>query len=201
MGPSSGSIMIVRLKFFELPNMDQYLVQHIHIIEVMPKLKCKNYNINLIEILRVYKEFVYKILASNIYRRWMICCKDIIKNKALRIKLKVIQLKINNIKIIRTIIKIMEHNVNNFSCSVRSFSVAWIDRVKPCCWASHSGSYFAWGCAVVNVFMEYYYYGLFGVLILHTVYVLDISRKIFISFMYGRCVYSLGVQITLVIWS
>jgi hypothetical protein len=30
MGPSSGSIMIIRLKLFELPNMDPHLVQHIH---------------------------------------------------------------------------------------------------------------------------------------------------------------------------
>jgi hypothetical protein len=44
--------------------MDSYLVQHIHIVKVMPKLKCKNYNINLIKILRVYEEFVFKILAG-----------------------------------------------------------------------------------------------------------------------------------------
>jgi hypothetical protein len=51
MGPSSGSIMIVRVKLFELPNMDPHLVQHVHIITVMPKLKCKNYNINVINML------------------------------------------------------------------------------------------------------------------------------------------------------
>jgi hypothetical protein len=45
----------IQLKFFELPNMGPYLVQHIHIIKVMPKLKCKNFKINLIKILRVYK--------------------------------------------------------------------------------------------------------------------------------------------------
>jgi hypothetical protein len=43
MGPSSGSIIIIGLKLFELPNMDPYLVQHVHIVKVMPKLKCKNY--------------------------------------------------------------------------------------------------------------------------------------------------------------
>jgi membrane-bound metal-dependent hydrolase YbcI (DUF457 family) len=50
MGPSSDSIMIIRLKLFKLPNMDPYLVQHVHIIKCMPKLKFKNYNINLIKI-------------------------------------------------------------------------------------------------------------------------------------------------------
>jgi hypothetical protein len=34
MGPSSGNIMIERLKLFELPNMDPYLVQHIHITKL-----------------------------------------------------------------------------------------------------------------------------------------------------------------------
>jgi hypothetical protein len=52
------------LKLFELPNMDPYLVQHIHIMKVMPKLKCKNYNIKLIKILRVYKEFIFKNISK-----------------------------------------------------------------------------------------------------------------------------------------
>jgi hypothetical protein len=52
--------MIIRLKLFELPNMDPCLVHHVHVTKVMPKLKCKNYNINLIKILRVYKEFLFK---------------------------------------------------------------------------------------------------------------------------------------------
>jgi hypothetical protein len=51
MEPPSGSIIIIRLKLFELPNMDMYLVQHIHVINVMPKLNCKNYNNNIIIII------------------------------------------------------------------------------------------------------------------------------------------------------
>jgi hypothetical protein len=70
--------------------MDLYLVQHVHIIKVMPKLECKNYNINLIKILKLYLE----ILACSVYRRWMMCWKDIIiKKKALRIKLNIMHLK------------------------------------------------------------------------------------------------------------
>jgi hypothetical protein len=42
--------------------MDSYLVQHAHITKVMPKLKCKNYNINLIKILGLYKELVFKTI-------------------------------------------------------------------------------------------------------------------------------------------
>jgi hypothetical protein len=34
MGPSSGSITTERLKLFELPNMDPYLVQQVHITKL-----------------------------------------------------------------------------------------------------------------------------------------------------------------------
>jgi hypothetical protein len=34
MGPSSRNIMIVRLKLFELPNMDPYLVRQVHILKL-----------------------------------------------------------------------------------------------------------------------------------------------------------------------
>jgi hypothetical protein len=62
----------------------------------MSKLECKNYNINLLKILRVYKKSVLKILAGNVYQRWMICWKDMLQNKALGIILKVTQLKHKN---------------------------------------------------------------------------------------------------------
>jgi hypothetical protein len=58
MGPSSGSIMIVRLKLFELPNMDLYFSATRPYYKVMSKLQCKNYKVNLLKILRVHKEFV-----------------------------------------------------------------------------------------------------------------------------------------------
>jgi hypothetical protein len=67
MGPSSGTNIIVPLKLFELPNMDPYLVQHVHIIKVMPRFSCTNYNIDLIKILRVYKEFVKNRKNPSIY--------------------------------------------------------------------------------------------------------------------------------------
>jgi hypothetical protein len=46
--------------------MDPYLVQHVHITrtKVTSQLKCKNYNIELIKILRVYKEFVFKNISK-----------------------------------------------------------------------------------------------------------------------------------------
>jgi hypothetical protein len=43
-------------KVIELQNMYPYLVQHVHIIrKVMPKLERKNYNTDLLKILKVYK--------------------------------------------------------------------------------------------------------------------------------------------------
>jgi hypothetical protein len=36
----------------------------------MPELECKNYNIDLLEILRVYKKFELKVLACNIYQKY-----------------------------------------------------------------------------------------------------------------------------------
>jgi hypothetical protein len=66
MGPSSGSIVIVRLKLFELLNVDPYLVQHVHIIKIKLKLKCKNYDINIIKILKVYKELDWQTCIWNI---------------------------------------------------------------------------------------------------------------------------------------
>jgi hypothetical protein len=64
----------------------------------MPKLERKNYSIDLLKILRVYKEFVLKVLECNVYWRWIICWSDIIlQDKALGVKLKVIQLKYKNI--------------------------------------------------------------------------------------------------------
>jgi hypothetical protein len=58
MGPSSGSIVIVWLKLYELPNVDPYFSATHPYYKVMPKLECKNYNINLL-----------KILTGNVYRR------------------------------------------------------------------------------------------------------------------------------------
>jgi hypothetical protein len=63
MKPSSGSIMIIQLRVFELPSMDPHLVLHFHISKAMPKLKYNNYNNKLIKILRVYKDFYIEILA------------------------------------------------------------------------------------------------------------------------------------------
>jgi hypothetical protein len=73
----------------------------------MPKLECMNYNSDL-KISKVYKEFVLKVcikrLACNVYRRWIIFWKEIIlQDNALGIKLKVIQSKHKNIKIIKII--------------------------------------------------------------------------------------------------
>jgi hypothetical protein len=69
MGPSSGSIMIVQLKLLELPNMDPHFSATHPYYKVMPKLEFKNYIINLLRVLSVYKEFVLKILAGNVHRR------------------------------------------------------------------------------------------------------------------------------------
>jgi hypothetical protein len=69
MGLSSGSFMIEQLKLFELPNMDPYLVQHVHITELSLVSNIRNYNINLlnIKIICIYKELYYN------------CIKDILK--------------------------------------------------------------------------------------------------------------------------
>jgi hypothetical protein len=61
MGPSSGSIMIVLLKSFEFSNMDPHLVATRPCYKVMPKLECKDYNTDLLKILRVYEKFVLKL--------------------------------------------------------------------------------------------------------------------------------------------
>jgi hypothetical protein len=37
-----------------------YLVQHVYMVKVVRKLKCKHYTIKLLKILRIYKEFVFK---------------------------------------------------------------------------------------------------------------------------------------------
>jgi hypothetical protein len=125
MGPSSCSI-IVRPKLFELPNMDPYFSATRPYYKIMPKLQCKDYNINLPKILKVYKEFVLRILAGNVHRRWMICWKYILlRNKAFGIKLKIIQLKHKNITIIRTVIKIIEYDVKIFSCNVLKGPPLW----------------------------------------------------------------------------
>jgi hypothetical protein len=47
--------MIVRLKLFELQNVGPYFNATRTYYKVMPKLECKNYNINLLKILKVKK--------------------------------------------------------------------------------------------------------------------------------------------------
>jgi hypothetical protein len=51
----------------ELLNMDPYTSITYPYYKVIPKLEHKNYDTDLLKTLRVYKEFVLKVLASNVY--------------------------------------------------------------------------------------------------------------------------------------
>jgi hypothetical protein len=119
----------------------------------MPKLECKKYNINLLKILRVYRECVLKILAGNVYQRWMICWRDVLQNKALGIILKVIQLKHKNIKMIRTVLRLWNMLKSLTHCSEIQYCVNKLWEVTLLS-VSQGGSYYARGCAVVNILMD-----------------------------------------------
>jgi hypothetical protein len=67
MGPSSGNIMIVRQKLFELPNTDPYLLQHFYIIKVMPKVGCWGEYL-------VRREMKWREMGENCIMRSFITC-------------------------------------------------------------------------------------------------------------------------------